>query len=430
MVEAVSLRPATRRRKPMECREHPMGHPMEHLIAGVKSGEPISCGAMTPPLIDADLDRAPTLRLRVIAALFAAAGLTRFAYFYLDDLTHRASGTLLRRALEEGTGIVAAAALFPIAVLVERRFPLDRGRWRRHWLPHTGGLIAYSALHTTFMAVSRELLFPALAHVPYDYGVLGMRYFMEASQDIVSYAVFVGLLTLLRTQQRLRDREVHAAKLESDAITARLESLRLRLQPHFLFNALNTISSTVYEDPVAADELIGRLGELLRQSLEAGERPEIPLAEELDVLHAYQAFVEARFGDRTTFTYDVEPAALAVAVPGFLLQPLVENGVHHGLSSEFSHVEIVIGAKVADRHLLIRVENTTPPLRERRPRLGVGLGATGARLQLLYGGDASLTTEDAGERFVVLIRLPARPMSGVIIAPSVATEDSIARAHR
>ena len=381
---------------------------------------------MTPPLIDADLDRAPTLRLRVVAALFAAAGLTRFAYFYLDDLTRRIPGTLLHRALEEGTGIIAAAALFPIAVLIERRFPLDRGRWRRNWIAHVGGLIAYSVLHTTFMAVSRWLLFPAFAHESYDYGVLGIRYFMESSQDIVSYAVFVGLLTLLRTQQRLRDREVHAAKLESDAIAARLESLRLRLQPHFLFNALNTISSAVYEDPVAADELIGRLGELLRQSLEAGDRPEIAFAEELEVLRAYQAFVEARFGDRTTFTYNVDPAVENVIVPAFLLQPLVENGVQHGLSAEFSHVEIFVGARLQDGQLVICVENTTPPMRERRQRLGVGLGATGARLQLLYGGSASLTTDDLGDRFVVTIRLPVCTRSPT---PGLGMM-SVARAHR
>ena len=381
---------------------------------------------MTLPLIDADLDRAPTVRLRVVAALFAIAGVTRFAYFYLDDLTRQISGTLLHRALEEGTGVIAAAALFPIAVLLERRYPLDRGRWRRSWLPHLGGLVAYSVLHTTFMAVSRWLLFPAVAHTPYDYGILGIRYVMESSQDIVSYAVFIGLLTLLRTQQRLRDREVHTAQLERDAINTRLESLRLRLQPHFLFNALNTISSTVYENPVVADELIGRLGDLLRQSLASADRPEITLAEELDVLRAYQAFIDARFGDRVSFTYDVASGALPMAVPAFVLQPLVENGVHHGLSSEFSHVEIAVCAALVFDRLRLVVENTTPSERDRRERIGVGLGATGARLQLLYGSAASIATEDLGHRFVVTILLPARAVSA---SPSTAVP-SLARADR
>ena len=381
---------------------------------------------MTAPLIDADLDRPPTIRTRIVVALFAIVGVTRFAYFYLDDLTRQIPGTLVRRALEEGTGVLAAAVLFPIAVVVERRFPLDRGRWRRSWLPHLGGLVLYSVLHTTAMAISRALLFPAIAHVRYDYGILGIRYAMEASQDIVSYAVFIGVLTLLRTQQRLRDREVHAAKLERDAVNTRLESLRLRLQPHFLFNALNTISSTLYENPTAADELIGRLGELLRQSLASADRPEITLAEELDVLRAYQAFIDARFGDRVSFTYDVAPEVLSMAVPAFLLQPLVENGVHHGLSSEFSHVEIAICAALVYERLRLVVENTTSTDRERRERIGIGLGATGARLQLLYGPSASIATEDLGHRFVVTILLPAH----AIAAPPSTTVPSLARADR
>lgn len=380
---------------------------------------------MTTPSTTVDADRAPRLRSRLVLALFAVAGISRFAYFYLDDLTRGLRGTLLRRTLEEGTGIVAAVLLFPIAVVVERRFPLDRGRWRRHWPAHLAGLLAYSVLHTTLMAVSRRLLFPLVAHVPYDYGALGIRYFMESAQDVVSYAIFIGLLTLLRTQQRLRDREVHAAQLERDALNARLESLRLRLQPHFLFNALNTISATVYENPVVADELIGRLGELLRQSLGAGDSPEIPFSEELGVLRAYQAFVEVRFGKRVSFSYDVEPAALAIAVPAFLLQPLVENGVQHGLSSEFSHVEIAVCAAISFDRLRIVVENTTPPREERRERIGVGLAATGARLRLLYGTAASILTDDLGDRFVATIHLPARPLpaSGAASSPSLARAD-------
>lgn len=357
-------------------------------------------------------------------ALFVVAGLSRFAYFYLDDLTRQIPGTALRRALEEGTGIVAAALLFPIAVLVERRFPLDRGRWRRHWPAHLVGLALYSVLHTSLMAVFRRLLFPLFAHVSYDYGVLGIRYFMESAQDVVSYTVFIGLLTLIRTQQRLRDRDVHAAQLERDSVNARLESLRLRLQPHFLFNALNTISSTVYENPVVADELIGRLGDLLRQSLSAADRPEITLGEELDVLRAYQAFIEARFGSRVSFSYQVDPATTPIAVPAFLLQPLVENGVHHGLSSEYSHVEITISATMANGRLRIVIENTKPPHGDRRERIGVGLGATGARLRLLYGNAASISTDNhLADRFVATIDLPARPLtsSGSVPAAPTAT---------
>ena len=232
----------------------------------------------------------------------------RFAYFYLDDLSHRIPGTLVRRLLEEGTGNVGVgASAFRIAVLLERHFPLDQGRWRTAWAVHVAGYVTYSVAHTTFLALSRALLFPALGMDSYDYGVLSTRYFMESAQDFFSYATFLGVLTLFRVQQRLRDREVRSAELERDAANARLEALSLRLQPHFLFNALNTISSTVYDDPVAADEMIGRLGDLLRQSLRTADRQEITLGEELETLRAYLTFVDARFGDRRALSRRDEP---------------------------------------------------------------------------------------------------------------------------
>src|SRR5690348_2923551 len=120
--------------------------------------------ASTTPL-DLD-DRAPAIRWSWIVALFAAAGLLRFGYFYLDDLTRAQHGTLVRRLLEEGTGIIASALFFPIAVFMERRFPVDQGRWRRAWVPHLFGFVLYSAAHTSVLALSRTLLAPALGLGP------------------------------------------------------------------------------------------------------------------------------------------------------------------------------------------------------------------------------------------------------------------------
>ena len=116
-------------------------------------------------------DRPPRIRWGVVVLLFALATLLRFAYFYLDDLSRQIPGTFVRRLLEEGTGNVASALFFPLAVLLERYFPVDQGRWRRTWFVHVAGYIAYSAAHTTFIAVSRALLFPALGMRAYDYGI-------------------------------------------------------------------------------------------------------------------------------------------------------------------------------------------------------------------------------------------------------------------
>jgi two-component system LytT family sensor kinase len=371
-------------------------------------------------------DRPPRISWPVAAALFGVATVLRFAYFYLDDLTRRIPGTFVHRLIEETTGNFASLLFFPIAVFAERRFPLDAGRWRRNWWVHAAGYVAYSTLHTSFMAVSRAVLFPALGQGPYDYGIMSVRYFMESAQDLFSYAGFIAILTLMRVQQKLRDREIRAVALERDAASARLDALSARLQPHFLFNALNTISSKAYEDPIVADELIGRLGDLLRESLRTGGRPEIPLDEELKVLEAYLAFVDARFGDRVRCTIDVDPAASGLAVPAFILQPLVENAVRHGSSVEEGGADIRVGIRRTSRGLSLTVENESPPDASEPGRIGTGLGATRDRLALLYGSAASLTTSASDGRFRVEIAIPGR-----VVEPSTdEVEKEHAGAHR
>jgi len=371
-------------------------------------------------------DRPPRLRWGAVVAFFTVAFVARFAYFYLDDLTRRQAGTFLPRLLEEGTANLASLVLFPIAVYLERRFPMDRGRWRRNWLAHIAGYVAYSIAHTTFIAFSREAVFPLLGQGTYDYGVMSVRYFMEAAQDLFSYSGFIAVLTLIRVQQRLREREIRAARLERDAARARIEALALRLQPHFLFNALNTIASTVYDDPAAADDLIGQLGNLLRQTLETSDRQEITLSEELELLRAYETLIEARFGERVRFEHRIAADTLSLAVPAFVLQPLVENAVVHGTDSERGEAHVDVAATVDGGVLCVAVENATSSGDAEPTRYGTGLGATVARLELLYGSPASLETRRASGRFRVTLRIPAR-----VIAPAKSdARTSIARAHR
>jgi two-component system, LytTR family, sensor kinase len=352
-------------------------------------------------------DQPPRISWRLTFMLFVLATVLRFAYFYLDDLTRQMSGTLVRRLLEEGTGNFASAILFPIAVLLERRYPVDRGRWRRHWFVHVVGYIVYSVAHTTVIALTRAVVFPAAGQGTYDYGVMSVRYFMEAAQDFFSYAAFVAVLTLMRVQQHLRAREVRSAELERDAANARLEILSLRLQPHFLFNALNTISSTVYDDPVAADDMIGRLGDLLRQALQTGDRPEIRVDEELEMLRAYLTFVEARFGDRLRCELHVDDSTNGLAIPAFLLQPLVENAVRHGALAESGNTEILISVSQQAGRLTIVVENDIDEAAPPMSRIGTGLGTSRDRLRLLYGASATLTAGAETGRFRVQVDLPA-----------------------
>lgn len=367
-------------------------------------------------------DAPPRVRWDLVFLLFTAAGALRFGRFYLDDLTRAIGGTFSHRLLEEFTAAYAALLLFPFLVAIERAYPLNIGRWRDNWRVHVLCYLIFSAAHTSLMWVIRSVLFPLLGHGTYDYGIMSVRYLMESSEDLISYSVLVGALTLMRVQLRLRNREVRAAALERDMAKARLEALSLRLQPHFLFNALNTISSTVYDDPAAADEMIGRLGDLLRHALRNSERQEVPVAEELETLRAYLTFVEARFGDRLRVDLDVDPSTVSLAVPAFLLQPLVENAVRHGASSERTESTIAISISRTDAALEIVIANdvSSRPERSEGPqdpptRTGTGLGTTRDRLRLLYGDAATLVTVLDPTRFRVTIRIPAR-----VLAPDAA----------
>lgn len=379
-------------------------------------------------------DRDDPLRVqwRIFVGAFFAAFVLRFGYLYLDDLARARPGTFSTRFLLETTGSLAAAFLFLGVVWLERRYPLDDGRWRTNISWQVLGLALYSVMHTTLITGMREILFPFFRIGTYDTDSLSIRYLREVGPDMVSYAAFIAVLTLLRMQRRLHRERLQATELARDVAEARLEALGLRLQPHFLFNALNTISSAVYDDPVAADTMIGHLGDLLRHALRTADRPEISVAEEIEVLQAYLAIVDARFGDRIECELHVNPAARTYAVPAFLLQPLVENAVRHGAAMEcnVSHVSIRITVEGPVLHLVI--ENDIASLVTERVGTGTGLGTTTDRLRLLYGNDQQLAAGPVagGTRFRVAIQIPARsaPTAQPVAQPTHFAQTEISHA--
>jgi anti-sigma regulatory factor (Ser/Thr protein kinase) len=349
----------------------------------------------------------PRLSWRAVLIAFTAIALLRFTYLYLDDVTRAVSGTAVRRLIEETSAAYTAMLLFVGVFLLERRYPFTDGRGRRNWPVHVVALITYSVAHTSLIWISRVLIVPLIQHVPYDYGRMPVRYLMESPNDVIAYCGFIGILTFLRLQHTLREREVRVAALARDAAEARLEMLAGRLQPHFLFNALNTISSTVYDNPAAADEMIGQLGSLLRRSLRASDQPEFALGDELEVLQAYLAIIGARFGDRVRVDLQVQDGASSVAVPAFLLQPLVENAVRHGSGVEHAST-ILVKVERRDGDLCIMIENEIAGIESGDPIPGTGLATTRDRLRLLYGDAYTFTARAEGDRFRVTIRIPVR----------------------
>ena len=229
-----------------------------------------------------------------------------------------------------------------------------------------------------------------------------------AGVNLPVYGGFVLAWYAATFYREARDRQIKAVELESLLHRAQLEALRSQLNPHFLFNALHSIAELVHQDPKLAEQLIVRLGELLRQVLESTKRQELALAEELEFIRGYLDIEQMRLGDRLRVIWDVQPEALDARVPSLILQPLVENAIQHGIAATPGPGTLTIRARRADDLLHIEVTDSGPGVAQvqtGRPQ-GIGLANTRERLRTLYGDRQTVELRN-GEGLVVSMRIPA-----------------------
>ena len=210
--------------------------------------------------------------------------------------------------------------------------------------------------------------------------------------------------------------------LEAMARQAQMRALRYQLQPHFLFNTLNAISTLVLDNqPRIATQMIARLADLLRRTLESPDVHQVSLKEEIAVTKEYLALEKVRFGPRLTVTFEIDPATHEALVPRFLLQPLVENAIRHGIAKRPDGGNVVLRSDIAGGRLRVRIENDgaeddEPVLRRNTaiPHRGVGLTNTRARLQQMYGNEASIETHaTANGTYEVRISMPFSTVEAV-----------------
>jgi two-component system LytT family sensor kinase len=221
------------------------------------------------------------------------------------------------------------------------------------------------------------------------------------------YAAIVAAAHGAGYYRRSREHE----QLEARLAETRLQLLSMQLQPHFLFNTLNTIAELVHDDPDRADYMIAGLSDLLRRALDLGTAQEIPLEAELDLLSRYLDIQKARFGERLQVRTAIDDGARDAVVPVLLLQPLVENAIRHGLAERLAAGRIDIAISRAGAMLLISVTDDGPGAARnaagQKERLG--LGNTRARLDALYGSDHRLELTNAPDRGArVLLEIPYR----------------------
>jgi two-component sensor histidine kinase len=251
-------------------------------------------------------------------------------------------------------------------------------------------------------------------------------------EDLLTYAAIISVWYALDYYYQFLERGRQASELEAHLVRARLQTLKMQLHPHFLFNTLNGIAALNYEDPKAANRMLARLSELLRMTLEDDGVQEVPLRKELEFNRCYLALEQIRLGERLATKLDIAPETLDAYVPNLLLQPLVENAIRHGIAPYSARGEICIHTHRDKDRLHLQVTDSGPGLtagKDAPGGAGLGLKNTRARLQQLYGETQQLELKNAeGGGWVVRIVIPFRSAQNQSTQLEVQYEDS--NAHR
>jgi two-component system LytT family sensor kinase len=226
---------------------------------------------------------------------------------------------------------------------------------------------------------------------------LGRNLSSALVSDVVTFWIGFIVFRSIGYYQRYREREQVASQLQAQLVQARLQALQMQLNPHFLFNTLNSVSSLMRSDPDGADEMLERLSSLLRITLAKGQAQRIPLQEEIEVVQLYVSIQQLRFGDRVRHSIEVAPEAWDALVPSMILQPIVENAYVHGIARSAGEGTIAIKASVEGDKLCISIRNAgcvPGSFGDALKRQGVGIANVKARLELHYGSRQSFSIRE------------------------------------
>ena len=291
--------------------------------------------------------------------------------------------------------IVATPGVFWLA----RRFQFSRAHVLRPLLAHSFGLLVCCWAHA-LLSVLLHVWSAIPGDLPFRTQVW-LRFLAVFYVDLWMYVPLVAVWQMLNYHHRYRSRE-------ADLMKAQLQLLRMQMQPHFLFNTLNSISALIETDPTAAEEMIADLSLMLRTSLKEGVQQEVPLCEELEITKAYLRIQERRLGPRLRTDLSIEPGVLDALVPGMVLQPLVENAIIHGIQPlpRTGILEIRAERENGTLRILVRDDGLGLPPDYHE---GLGLANIRKRLTQLYGEKQLFRVDRAsGAGTEVEVQLPYR----------------------
>jgi two-component system LytT family sensor kinase len=338
--------------------------------------------------------------LAVLAIAWAAVGLVAYARHFVAGTPDIAVGGMLPGVLMGLSCYLPWALLTAIVFDAERRAPLGRAGWPRSLLVLTAVSIpvVYAAWGMTIAVAGTVSSLFGTAQKSHGFALVIPAHELLGHQLL--FWASAAAAWMLRTLLEARESERRASRLmleksqlESSLRQTELDALRMRLQPHFLFNSLQNIAVLTEHDAVTARRMLTKLADLLRASLGRDNRATTTLAREIDLTSAYLAIERMRFGDRLSTMLDVSPVTEPAMVPTFLLQPIVENAIRHGLRGVHERGVIVIRSRREDDELVVTVtDNGGGPAEALSDLpLGIGLGSTCERLARMYAGSHSFS---------------------------------------
>ena len=343
--------------------------------------------------VPGDEDLRPLLSLRltwvVIAWWTAGYGALSWLVEWVGSHFDRAAGPMpFVFGLNRVVYAVVWAGAIVVAIALTDRWPIMRRDQGGRMLLHVAALLVVTVL----WAVVAYYL--CLAIVP-GWQPLGVGRMISSTGKnvLVGYLVLVILMHVVYRVRRYRAQEVAMHRQARLATEAQLHVLKMELAPHFLFNALHSISARIHTDPDGANDTLVRVSDMLRLAIETSRVQCVALRDELASLRLYTEIEEVRFVDRLDLRWDIAPETLDAAVPHMLLQPLVENAIKHGLEVRSTSGRIDVAARRAGDQLRITIRDDGPGMEQPSPRRGsgVGLANTRARLRELYGARHTFT---------------------------------------
>jgi two-component system, LytTR family, sensor kinase len=302
------------------------------------------------------------------------------------------------------------ALLAPFVFWFAPRDPIEPPHRLQRLLRHFGASVMFALIAVFVGSVASTIFLPVEPPIGEQFAEFLSKH---VATDFLAYWVLIAIRQAAHFYQEKSRRELQASRLQTQLARSRVQLLKMQLHPHFLFNTLHAAATLVRDDAGAAEDMLLRLADLLRAYLD-DDRQEISLARELELVDLYLGIQRVRFKDRLTTRMLADEDTLDCAVPGLILQPLVENAIQHGIGKNVGADQIEIDTYRERGELFIEVRNRNSTLASNASaalRGGIGLSNSRLRLRELYGDRAQIVLEPRSSGGVVCrIRLPLRPL--------------------